>query len=422
MTRASPLRVLKNAAGSAQVGARSVLRRADFRRPVAPKLDIAIYTELDAVEDAWRRFSNVADCTAFQSFDWLAAWHRHIGARNDVLPVIVVGSYARGGIAFIMPLAVEKTRLARKLCWLGQELCDYTAPLLARDFSRRVPPERFRALWRELLQRLQRDPRTRHDVIALEKMPHQIGGQSNPFTALQVTANPSGAHLTHLGDDWQTFYFDKRSSATRRHDRAKRRRLGEFGDVRFVHGRDGDDARHMLDALMQQKSRSLASRGVCNVFARPGCREFFLELATNPKTRHLIHLSRIEVGSVWAAINLGIVFGDCYYHVVASYTDGGISRYGPGALHLRELMAHAIGLGLRRFDFTIGDERYKLEWADTHLALCDHVVAATWRGRPISACRNAQNRIKRAIKQTPAAWRLLCAARMALAGLRRVPQ
>ena len=116
---------------------------------------------------------------------------------------------------------------------------------------------------------------------------------------------------------------------------------------------------------MEQKSRSLARKGIADIFARPGHREFFLDLASNPQTRHLFHISRVEIGGACAAANFGIVFGDCYYHVLASYDGSDVSHYGPGALHLRELMAHAISMGLKRFDFTIGDEPYKLEWSDT---------------------------------------------------------
>ena len=44
--------------------------------------------------------------------------------------------------------------------------------------------------------------------------------------------------------------------------------------------------------------------------------------------------------------------------------DSEVAHYGPGALHLRELMAYAIKLGFKRFDFTIGDEPYKHDWSD----------------------------------------------------------
>ena len=102
---------------------------------------------------------------------------------------------------------------------------------------------------------------------------------------------------------------------------------------------------------------------------------------------------------------LGVVFGDAYYHVLASYADGALAHYGPGALHLRELIANVIGLGLRRFDFTVGDEPYKLEWSDTHIKLGDYTAAATWRGVAAWGQSTVRRRIKRFIKQTPVAWR-----------------
>ena len=70
--------------------------------------------------------------------------------------------------------------------------------------------------------------------------------------------------------------------------------------------------------------------------------------------------------------------------MIASYDDGDVSRFGPGAAHLRDLLSHALARGCRRFDFTIGDERYKLEWSDHTLNLYDHVAPATWRGWPLA--------------------------------------
>jgi CelD/BcsL family acetyltransferase involved in cellulose biosynthesis len=74
---------------------------------------------------------------------------------------------------------------------------------------------------------------------------------------------------------------------------------------------------------------------------------------------------------------------------------------------LRDLMAHAIKLRLNKFDFTIGDERYKNEWCDGRLRLFDYSAAATWRGWPASMLSAARHRVKRYIKQTPSVWRLV---------------
>ncbi|MGB6659600.1 MAG: hypothetical protein WBE90_11020, partial [Xanthobacteraceae bacterium] len=93
---------------------------------------------------------------------------------------------------------------------------------------------KFRALWRQLEAKMQSEPQTRHDWIEFEKMPETIGGAVNPFTCFALAPNANSAHIMRLGSDWETPYHAKRSSATRRHDRVKRRHMAQFGDISFV--------------------------------------------------------------------------------------------------------------------------------------------------------------------------------------------
>jgi CelD/BcsL family acetyltransferase involved in cellulose biosynthesis len=383
-----------------------------------PGLDLHIYGDFAAVKTEWRAFERSAECTVFQAFDWLATWQRNVGARRGVQPAIVVGRFGDGETAIILPLAMAPARMLRRLCWLGEGLCDYHAPLLARGFAQRVPRDHFLALWAELAERLARDPLYRHDWIELEKMPEMIGTEPNPLVYLPVIANASGAYRMALGANWEEFYYDKRSSATRRRDRTKRKHMSQFGEVRFVTAANADDVRRTVEALMAQKTRSLRRRGIPDMFAPPGHREFFLELVGNAQIRDLVHVSRVEIGAAYAAINLGAVFGDCYYHFLACYDEeSGFARFGPGVLHLRELIAYAIGRGLKHFDFTIGDEPYKREWADTELKLYDYVAATNARGVVAARISIVRRRVKRFLKQTPWAWRTVSRFRAALGSL-----
>ena len=137
-------------------------------------------------------------CTVFQSYEWVSAWQRNIGTRSGTIPAVVVGYDNAGALLFIAPLAVEARGFVRELTWLGSDLCDYNAPLLAPDFSRKIDAARFVSMWREIAARLQKDPRTTYDVVRFSKMPEKLGGQANPFLALGVGTHPSGAYLTHL--------------------------------------------------------------------------------------------------------------------------------------------------------------------------------------------------------------------------------
>jgi CelD/BcsL family acetyltransferase involved in cellulose biosynthesis len=375
---------------------------------------LSLHRDMAAAEADWRAFERVADCTPFQTFAWLSAWHRHIGAPAGIRPAIVIGRRA-GEIVFLIPLAVEPGRLARRLTFLGQELCDYNAPLLGTGFADTLDADAFAALWRDIRALLQADPQLAHDIVEFTKMPDTVGAQANPLVRLDVMLNPSGAYQAGLGTDWERFYSAKRSSATRRRDRTKVKRLGEMGEVRFVTP-EAADTSETLDTLIRQKSRAFARMGVPDLFARPGHVAFFRELAAS---RDFVHISRLDVGATQAAINFGLTFRDCYYHILASYDDGEVSRFGPGAAHLRELLRYATEHGMPRFDFTIGDEPYKRDWCDTEQTLYDHVSAATWRGAPLAWLSVAKRRAKRGIKHNAPLWAAVVRVRAAFALLSR---
>jgi CelD/BcsL family acetyltransferase involved in cellulose biosynthesis len=250
-------------------------------------------------------------------------------------------------------------------------------------------------------------------------MPKRVGGQPDPLLALGVTVNPSGAYLTQLAGNWDEFYSAKRSAATRRRDRTKRKRLADFGAVRLVTSQSDDEIVRTLDLLMEQKARAFARMGVANLFANPGYAEFYRAVASDPASRPLAHVSRLDVGATAAAINLGLVHRGRYYHLLASYDDGEASRFGPGVAHLHDLMQYAIENGCRVFDFTISDERYKRDWSDTELTLYDHISAATLRGALVALQLTAAQRLKRWIKQTPPLWSLVSRARAWVGMLRR---
>jgi CelD/BcsL family acetyltransferase involved in cellulose biosynthesis len=362
-------------------------------------LTVSFSGDLSAVEREWCSFQAGADCTVFQSFEWLSAWQRHIGARQGVTPLIVSLRDSERRPLALLPLALQPVGFVRELVWLGMELCDYTGPLLAPDFSARVSRETFRAMWRRILQHAAAS--ASFDVVRLEKMPEAIGRQANPMLQFDVARNPSGAYWTPLSPSWDEFYAAKRSASTRRRDRTKRKNLANFGEVTFVQPGDAADRLATIDLLMQQKARSLARIGVANFFETPGYAEFYRAVSGEA----VAHVSRLDVGPHRAAINLGLMMHSRYYHVLASYTDEpDVLRYGPGAAHLMDIMAHAIERGCTVFDFTIGDEPYKRDWCDERQTLYDHLSARTLKGAAAVLSRSLATRAKRTIKENPALW------------------
>jgi CelD/BcsL family acetyltransferase involved in cellulose biosynthesis len=384
------------------------------------RIGLTIADDPASIAEEWKAFEKEADGTVFQSFAWQSAWMEHVAPHRLVTPAIVLGRDPLGSLLFILPLAVERRALGRTLIFLATDLCDYNMPLLAPDFAGRAGAGGFPALWREILSLLERDPRYRPDAVILEKMPETVGSQPNPLMALSLSDSPNGAHLTELRGCWDEFYREKRSSSTRRHDRSKRKRLGELGEVRVATPVTGTDVQETLTTLMAQKERAFARMGVRNLFGRPGYAAFFRALAADPANRDLVHISRLDIGGNVGAANFGLVHNRRYYHVLASYDDGPAAKYGPGAAHLLDLMEYAIGRGCDTFDFTIGDEDYKRNWSDRFVALKDHRAMLTWGGALSTVPAVCASAVKRTAKCSPYLWRWTIRTRAFLGRLRRI--
>jgi CelD/BcsL family acetyltransferase involved in cellulose biosynthesis len=378
-------------------------------------VELSLHHDLTSVEADWRAFEANADCTVFQTFDWLSTWLRNIGVHEGCKPAIVIGRHD-GTILFLLPFALEGRAGLRKVTWLGSYLCNYNGPVLAREFSRRVSPPQFTQLWQDIQSLLRRQ--LGHDIVDLEKMPTMIGEQANPFCAMRVTPHVNDAYMTVVGGDWEAYYAAKRSSSSRRTDRKKRKRLADHGETRFVTAGNRGDVVRSVDALIDEKGKSYAKLGVANMFEWPGYRDFFIDLATGAQSARLTHVSRVDVGDMTAAANFGLMYRGRYYYILAGYDDGELARFGPGAIQLRDVMRYAAEHNCPLFDFTIGDEPYKREWCDVEIGLCDYVSPASWRGSLVAALTVPFRQVKRAIKRNPTAWAFVRKARSMLGALR----
>jgi CelD/BcsL family acetyltransferase involved in cellulose biosynthesis len=368
--------------------------------------EILVFRDLVAAEPHWRAFEEQADCTVFQTFGYLSTWQRHIGVLEGVEPLIVLARRPDGSPSFLLPLARDRKHGLRRLRWLGQDLADYTGPLLAPDFAARGELAGFVPVWRWIVRLLVSRPPTRFDIVDLRKMPDRIGRQFNPFCYLEVDVHPAGAHYAELSPDWEAFYKERRSSSTRSRDRSKLKRLGTAGEVAFITANRPQLIVPTIDGMFEQKAAFFAKAGIPDVFARPGYRDFYVDLATSLPTHRLVHVARLDVGGVMAAANLGLRFRDRYYYVIASYDPGDLQRFGPGAIHLRELIKQAIEQGVTVFDFTIGDEPYKLEWCNVSIKLYDHLASALPIGWPAAVALRGALWAKRRIKGDPRLWAL----------------
>ncbi|MEQ9519005.1 MAG: GNAT family N-acetyltransferase [Parvibaculum sp.] len=374
---------------------------------------LTIYNDFASAEKVWRRFEDYADCYAFQSFNFLDVWYRNIGHRSGVEMQLVVAWGAGAKPLMILPLGIETSKLGRKLAWLGNEVNDYNAPMLAPNFYDCVEKGDFPRLWNDILKSL-----PAHDFVELMRQPRMVGTQLNPFMELGVQVNASGAHMTQMSEDFDAYYEEKRSSKAKRQFRSRRKQLNEIGETNYVHPTNVEDIHASIDKLVALKSDALKAMGAPDFLAQPGYLDFYRELSSMSLNEGIGHVSHLEVGGEYVAGNWGLVFKGRFYYLLASYDGPGFGRYAPGLQALVELMRWASEKKATLFDFTIGDEGYKAEWCEIHEDLYDHIQARSLRGSVAQAVTKGFLLAKRTIKQNPKLWELFTKYRSKMANNR----
>ena len=341
-------------------------------------LRIAVEHRMDAVEVVWRFLESISEVTLFQTWTWQKTWFDTVGAARGDRPAIVVIRDCNGAPQGLLPFAIRRRRSYREASWLAEPFLDYGMPLLMPAL---LDPRVWTGdgtLWRDIMEMLPAD------VIRLENMPMRVGTATNPLCdALPVEEEPDIAwHCDLTGyDDLASLQAACRQSKGLSKDRRKARRLREIGPVRIATPTTFDEAEMVVDTLYEQKSHQLYNREQASIYDDPNYRNFMLRLWQNPDPSLRVDMRALWVGEEIGATHWSVVHRGRFYYLQPSRHMGEISRYSPGNELLHALLSDCISEKVPVFDFCLGDESYKQQYASGSIHLFRYKEACSGLGR-----------------------------------------
>ncbi len=136
----------------------------------------------------------------------------------------------------------------------------------------------------------------------------------------------------------------------------KRRKLErDLGPVKLTFH---DPRPGVLQDMMRWKSQQYVSTGVKDLFRDPCWVRLFDELLA----RNALVVTSLSAGERVVAVHAGVQFEGRFYWWIPAY-DPELSRYSPGKILLHDVMERSQAAGDRVFDFLIGGEAYKFQYA-----------------------------------------------------------
>lgn len=373
-------------------------------RGSSARVQVSVEQSFDAAEAAWRFLETNADTTLFQTWKWQKTWFDTVGSARGDRPAIVVLRDADDTPLGLLPLAIRRRRGYREAFWLAEPFLDYGMPILSRSFHKKCSGAALDTLWQRIVHSVPAD------VVRLDKMPARVGSAVNPLCdALPVVEADIAWHCDLVDHtDLESLQKAHRTAKSLSTERRKARRMREIGPVRIAAPRTLEDAEGVIDALIAQKGAHLRSRGIDSIHDDANYRDFMLHLWQNADPELRIDLRALWVGDEVAAAHWGAIHGDRYYFLQPSRHLGHLSRFSPGNELLNELLSHSLAERLSVFDFGLGDESYKQNYATGSVMLYRHTEACSVVGRlaldAASAARTARQwgrQLKTLLNGTP---------------------
>lgn len=366
---------------------------------------VEILRDMAAARPHWLTLEQ-AQCfmTPYQAFDFLDLWQRHIGAGEGVAPLIVVAFDAAGAPVLLLPLGCRKAAGLTVIEFLGGKHANFNMGLWRADILAGITAPDLEAVFAHLSGEA--------DAISLGNQPLMWAGRDNPLALLPHQASPSFGFSGPLQADFEALFDERTSAVGRRKMRKKERTLAGFGEVTFARASSEADIRRVADDFYTQKSARMRAIGLPDVFAARDVRDFVTAGALTPTASgsRLIELYTLSVGDTIVATMGGVCAGGRFSAMFSSIIHGQYKTESPGEQLLVRVVRDCCERGLHTFDLGVGEASYKSMFCDAD-SMFDSDWPLTAKGRAFALARRAFAAAKRAVKQNPALWQVIVAAR-----------
>nr|WP_321454474.1 GNAT family N-acetyltransferase [uncultured Cohaesibacter sp.] len=319
-------------------------------------LELNVSSNFDFESDEYRALFAQAEVTAFQHPVWHAAMQHYLKNFPEVEErTLQMRCKNTGCLVGVFPLIARKKMGATVLEYANMCLVDYALPTVHKDIGNWVPDPDF--LSRRLLETL-----GSYDVLRIKHMPTNDPGLQRLFPSSYFQLADFSAYSTELCGDYEEWRLANISKSERKHRDKKRRAMMREGEWKMNRLFSTEEIRPAMEKLREFHKDRYKDRPGEDLIQTPETFDFYLDLAVNNVESGYVRLYQFTYDDQIVAVQYGIEHAGRYLMLMMGLDFDRMGRYSPGLLMTEDLICDCIKDGMKIFDFTVGDEPYKLKF------------------------------------------------------------
>ena len=314
-------------------------------------------SEFEGLKNEWENLFIKSRCqNIFLSYDWHFTWWKYFCGKNDLVIVRVVEN---GETIAIAPLYVGKKFGFNCLSFIGSAVSDFEDFLFLEG-------SRVNQIVMSIFSVL--ESYKRWDILRVKKIKKSSNlysclkefVQNNDFSSC-LTKHKEGAPYLENPGNWESFAKQLKTKFLSDSKR-RRRKLSDMGEVSFSGNiEDAKEIKETMDKLRELHKTRRNSKGEKSFLEDAACFEFFCDFARKMHEKNVLHLSSLRLNEKVVAVNFGTTLEASYGYQIPVF-DQEYKPYAVSRLLLMELVKECFDLGIKKFDFMLGDESYKNDW------------------------------------------------------------
>jgi len=362
---------------------------------------VDILHDLVQAEAIWRSLEAQHQfSTPYQRFEFLGAWQRQVGQRENLSPFIVVAYDGERQPLLLLPLTLRHAHGVRTACFMGGKHATFNMALWDREFAAHATADDLDALISGIRAQ------SGADVLELTQQPLRWRDFPNPMALManQPSANDCPL-MTIVPEEPATARI---SNSFRRRLKGKERKLQALPGYRYGVAESDTEIQRMLEAFFRIKPLRMAEQKLPNVFAEPGVEDFIRTACMAPLAGggHAIDIHALECDDEVIAMFAGVADGHRFSMMFNTYTMSGNSRYSPGLILMRNIVDHYAERGYRALDLGIGSDEYKRLFCKDDEPIFDSFIPLSLRGQLAATASSGVNRAKHLVKHNQALFQM----------------
>ena len=305
-------------------------------------MGIELHAGIEPIAQEWDDLADRIGAVPWARPGWFGAWYGSFASRGAQVVVVRRG----GKLIGVAPMTIGRGVLRSATNWHTPEFRLIAEPEAALELANAVLVQKPHRIALQFVDSV--DPGTEAFRAASETAAYRI----------QTRTLEQSPYIDTRGE-WDE-YSRHRSAKLLRELRRRRRLLDSEGTFEFVVYDGSARLQELLEEGFRVEAAGWKSDTGSAIASQDETRRFYQEIAAWAAERKWLRLAFLRLDSRAFAFDFAIEHDGVHYLLKTGY-DPAYSRFAPGKLLRREMIARAFDEGIRSYEFLGGEEPWKLE-------------------------------------------------------------